>query len=127
MVREGFELLGAFNTSDHLPAPLRNLFDPLRVHERCKRLVPRVYAFVHRIIDEHRAAAAAAARQGINDKEGPAAAAAVADFVDVLLGLQAEEKLSDTDIVSILWVRPNPKHCVKPDPRQPSCSSSSIQ
>ncbi|KAK1302354.1 Cytochrome P450 78A1 [Acorus calamus] len=58
MVREGFELLGAFNWSDHLPW-LGNLFDPQRVNERCARLVPRVREFVSGVIEEHRTKARA--------------------------------------------------------------------
>eukprot|EP00253_Pinus_taeda_P011628 PITA_11628 len=43
MVDEGFQLLGAFNWADHLPW-LRPL-DPLRIHARCARLVPREIIF----------------------------------------------------------------------------------
>lgn len=87
MVREGFELLGAFNIADHMPT-LQSL-DPLRISQRCADLVPRVYAFVSKIIHEHRL------NNGCN--------ADSSDFVNVLLALQAEEKLTDTDLVSILW------------------------
>mgnify|MGYP000742348509 CR=1 FL=1 len=96
MVREGFELLGAFNMSDHLPSAFQSV-DPLRITHRCQQLVPRVYAFVQRIIDDHRSAALAAA--GIDMANSPSSS-----FVDVLLHLQQEEKLADSDIVSILWV-----------------------
>ena len=89
MVREGFELLGAFNMSDHLPSAFQSL-DPLRIRQRCRDLVPRVYAFVH-IIDDHRS-------------HMPRSSSESSSFVDVLLHLQAEEKLADSDIVSILWV-----------------------
>ncbi|KAJ7530353.1 hypothetical protein O6H91_14G000200 [Diphasiastrum complanatum] len=87
MVREGFELLGAFNWADHLPA-LQD-FDPQRIHQRCAKLVPRVYAFVQNIIDEHRW------RSNKDTVES--------DFVDVLLSLEGEVKLNDADIVAVLW------------------------
>ena len=98
MVREGFELLGAFNMSDHLPSAFQSV-DPLRITHRCQQLVPRVYAFVQRIIDDHRSAALAAAAAGVDMANSPSSS-----FVDVLLHLQQEEKLADSDIVSILWV-----------------------
>uniref|UniRef100_A0A0D9XJG6 Uncharacterized protein n=1 Tax=Leersia perrieri TaxID=77586 RepID=A0A0D9XJG6_9ORYZ len=89
MVREGFELLGAFNWSDHLPW-LAHLYDPSHVARRCAKLVPRVQAFVRRVIREHRDAGASAA--GDN-----------ADFVDVLLSLHGDEKLNEDDMVAVLW------------------------
>ena len=87
MVDEGFELLGAFNWADHLPW-LRGL-DPLRIHNRCARLVPRVRSFVKDVIEEHRQ------RHDTADS----------DFVDVLLSLQGEDKLHDDDMIAVLWVR----------------------
>ena len=92
MVREGFELLGAFNMSDHLPSAFQSL-DPLRIRQRCRDLVPRVYAFVQKIIDDHRS------QMPHSSSESESSS-----FVDVLLHLQAEEKLADSDILSILWV-----------------------
>ncbi|KAL0385795.1 UNVERIFIED_CONTAM: cytochrome [Sesamum radiatum] len=49
MVREGFELLGAFNWSDYLPW-LSYFYDPFRVVARCEALVPRVRKLVKGII-----------------------------------------------------------------------------
>jgi hypothetical protein len=92
MVREGFELLGAFNWSDHLPA--LKCFDAQRIHQRCAVLVPQVSAFVQRIIDEHRE------RRVVADEEE----SYQNDFVDVLLGLTGEEKLADEDMIAVLWV-----------------------
>ncbi|TVU30986.1 hypothetical protein EJB05_22647 [Eragrostis curvula] len=89
MVREGFELLGAFNWSDHLPW-LAHLYDPSNVARRCAALVPRVQAFVRGVIDDHR-------------KNSAAAAGDNADFVDVLLSLDGDEKLADDDMVAVLW------------------------
>eukprot|EP01018_Ginkgo_biloba_P003344 Gb_07315 [translate_table: standard] len=87
MVREGYELLGAFNWGDHLP--LLRFLDLQRIRKRCSALVPRVNAFVQKIIDDHRAA--------------PVGHDAEADFVDVLLSLQGNDKLSDSDMVAVLW------------------------
>jgi hypothetical protein len=93
MVREGFELLGAFNWSDHLPW-LAHLYDPSNVTRRCAALVPRVQTFVRGVIDEHR-----------RRRQNSAAVDDNADFVDVLLSLEGDEKLQDDDMVAILWVK----------------------
>lgn len=91
MVREGFELLGAFNWSDHLPW-LAHLYDPSNVARRCAALVPRVQAFVRGVIDEHR-----------HRRQNAAAPDDNADFVDVLLSLEGDEKLGEDDMVAVLW------------------------
>ncbi|KAK6150505.1 hypothetical protein DH2020_015437 [Rehmannia glutinosa] len=53
MVREGFELLGAFNFSDYLPW-LSCFYDPFGIVSRCESLVPRVRKLVNGIIEQHR-------------------------------------------------------------------------
>ncbi|OVA04758.1 Cytochrome P450 [Macleaya cordata] len=85
LVEEGYEILGKQNWSDHLPW-LAGL-DQQKIRFRCSKLVPKVNRFVNRIIAEHRA------RNGGNDR----------DFVDVLLSLQGPDKLSDPDMVAVLW------------------------
>lgn len=93
MVREGYELLGIFNWSDHLP--LLGWLDLQGVRRRCNCLFKRVDSFVRRIIEEHR------------EKRGVRVNGVTAngnDFVDVLLDLEKEEKLSDADMVAVLWV-----------------------
>ncbi|KAK9110599.1 hypothetical protein Sjap_018659 [Stephania japonica] len=95
MVREGFELLGAFNRSDFIPW-LSYFYDPLRVNERCEALVPRVRKLVKKIIDEHRQ------RRGL-EKRSIDQLNDDSDFVDVLLSLDGEEKLTEDDMVSVLW------------------------
>ncbi|KAI9116962.1 hypothetical protein K1719_011961 [Acacia pycnantha] len=90
MVREGFELLGAFNWSDYLPW-LSAIYDPHRINERCTKLVPRVRKFVGSVIEEHRAATASG-NPSDND-----------DFVDVLLSLEGEDKLEENDMIAVLW------------------------
>ncbi|KAF8115756.1 hypothetical protein N665_0025s0208 [Sinapis alba] len=89
IVREGFELLGAFNWSDHLPW-LSYFYDPVRLKQRCSDLVPRINTFVKRIIDEHRASNS----EKIRD---------IGDFVDVLLSLDGDEKLQEDDMIAVLW------------------------
>ncbi|KAG6657449.1 cytochrome P450 78A7-like [Carya illinoinensis] len=89
MVREGFELLGAFNWSDYLPW-MSYFYDPLRINDRCSKLVPRVRKLVLDIIEEHRV-------------KGSTKISDDADFVDVLLSLEGEEKLQEDDMVAVLW------------------------
>ncbi|CAO2819338.1 unnamed protein product [Amaranthus hypochondriacus] len=87
LVQEGYDLLGKLNWSDHLPC--LGLFDVQRIRERCSGLVPRVNRFVTRIISEHRT-------KDHVEEMGQ-------DFVDVLLSLDGPDKLSDADIVAVLW------------------------
>ncbi|TVU04685.1 hypothetical protein EJB05_47815 [Eragrostis curvula] len=89
LVDEGYDLLGQLNWSDHLPWLAR--FDLQRTRARCAALVPRVNRFVSRIIDEHRARL---------EHRGDDA---VMDFTDVLLSLQGADKLSDADMIAVLW------------------------
>lgn len=90
MVKEGFDLLGAFNWSDYIPW-LSYFYDPFRVVERCEALVPRVRKLVRVIIEEHKLSGS----RKVSDN---------ADFVDVLLSLEGEEKLNEDDMVAVLWV-----------------------
>lgn len=92
LVKEGFELLGAFNLADHLP--VLKCLDAQNILQRCAALVPRVTAFVKKIIDEHRQRRDVRATTGESYEE---------DFVDVLLGLTGEEKLSEEDMIAVLW------------------------
>ncbi|KAL7615569.1 hypothetical protein Lser_V15G00148 [Lactuca serriola] len=89
MVREGFELLGAFNWSDHLPW-LNYFYDPFHIKERCMALVPQVKKFIKKIINEHKL------RGSVNLLDD-------SDFVDVLLSLDGQDNLSEDDMVAILW------------------------
>jgi hypothetical protein len=90
MVREGFELLGAFNWADHLPA--LKCLDAQKIHQRCAALVPRVSSFVQKIINSHR------------ERQTAESSSYGTDFVDVLLSLTGEEKLADEDMIAVLWV-----------------------
>ncbi|CAN8312162.1 unnamed protein product [Cochlearia groenlandica] len=90
LVSEGYELLGIFNWSDHFG--LLRWFDFQGVRKRCRALVSQVNTFVGNIIDKHKM------KKMDNNLNGE-----VNDFVDVLLGLQKEEKLSDSDMIAVLW------------------------
>lgn len=92
LVKEGYELLGLFNWGDHLP--FLGWFDLFGIRRRCRSLVERVNLFVGRIIEEHRGRRVDDGGFAVNG-----------DFVDVLLGLEKEERLSDSDMIAILWVR----------------------
>lgn len=87
LVEEGYDLLGKLNWSDHLPW-LAGL-DLQNIRFRCSKLVPRVNQFVSRIIREHRT------QTGHKNHT---------DFVDVLLSLHGTDKLSDHDMIAVLWV-----------------------
>ncbi|MCE2056098.1 hypothetical protein HAX54_044046 [Datura stramonium] len=91
MVKEGFNLLGAFNWSDYLPW-LNFFYDPSVIVRRCEALVPRVRKFIIAIIDEHKRRSSTSKMVFDN-----------ADFVDVLLSLDGEEKLAEDDMVAVLW------------------------
>ncbi|KAE8704899.1 Cytochrome P450 78A1 [Hibiscus syriacus] len=90
MVREGFQLLGAFNWSDYFPW-LSCFYDPFRINQRCLKLVPRVRKLVKGIIEQHQRFSEL---KSLSDND---------DFVDVLLSLDGEEKLQEDDMVSVLW------------------------
>ncbi|KAG9439065.1 hypothetical protein H6P81_019230 [Aristolochia fimbriata] len=95
LVREGYQLLGLFNWGDHFPAFLRWL-DLQGVRKRSRALVSRVNVFVGDIIEEHRRKRRLGrANGGEKEKEG--------DFVDVLLDLKEDERLSDSDMIAVLW------------------------
>ncbi|KAH7857668.1 hypothetical protein Vadar_015216 [Vaccinium darrowii] len=92
LVSEGYELLGVFNWSDHFP--LLGWLDLQGVRKRCRDLVGRVNVFVGKIIEEHRV---------IKRRGGGVLDEGKGDFVDVLLDLENENKLSDSDMVAVLW------------------------
>jgi cytochrome P450 family 78 subfamily A len=92
MVTEGYDLLGGFNWADYVP--LLKWLDPQSVRARCNRLVKKVNMFVGGIIEEHRSRRAS----GFDHDES------TGDFVDVLLDLEGEDKLSDSDMIAVLWV-----------------------
>nr|QNS29967.1 cytochrome P450 [Nothapodytes nimmoniana] len=95
MVREGYELLGIFNWSDHFPVV--GWFDFQGVRKRCRELVLKVNDFVVKIIHEHRLRRVEnkMVLAGVDESSG--------DFVDVLLNLEKENKLNESDMIAVLW------------------------
>ncbi|XP_047172150.1 cytochrome P450 78A5-like [Vigna umbellata] len=92
LVSEGYELLGVFNWSDHFP--LLGWLDLQGVRKRCRNLVEKVNTFVGKIIEEHRVK---------REKGEYVKDEAMSDFVDVLLDLENENKLSQADMIAVLW------------------------
>ncbi|KAK6137075.1 hypothetical protein DH2020_029186 [Rehmannia glutinosa] len=86
LVEQGYHLLGLLNWSDHLSFIAD--FDIQKIRFRCSRIVPRVNRFVGRIIAEHKAGNGGEINR---------------DFVDVLLSLQGADRLSDSDMIAVLW------------------------
>ncbi|KAK7349399.1 hypothetical protein VNO77_06733 [Canavalia gladiata] len=85
LVEQGYDLLGTLNWGDHIPF-LRD-FDLQKIRFTCSNLVPKVNRFVGTIIADHRADITQTNR----------------DFVHVLLSLQEPDKLSDSDMIAVLW------------------------
>ncbi|KAL0432027.1 UNVERIFIED_CONTAM: cytochrome [Sesamum radiatum] len=71
---------------------LSYFYDPSHIVERCEALVPRVRRLVKAIIVQH---------QLKNQSEN--AISDNADFVDVLLSLDGDEKLNEDDMIAVLW------------------------
>lgn len=84
MVEQGYHLLGLLNWSDHLSFLAD--FDIQKIRLSCSRLVPRVNRFVGQII---------------TDRSGGGGGG---DFLDVLLSLPEPHRLSDSDMIAVLWV-----------------------
>ncbi|GMP97392.1 hypothetical protein CsSME_00045668 [Camellia sinensis var. sinensis] len=93
LVSEGYELLGIFNWSDHFP--LLGLLDLQGVRKGCRELVSRVNVFVGKIIEEHRFKRA---KNG-----GVVGGGDDDDFIDVLLDLENDNKLSDSDMIGVFF------------------------
>uniref|UniRef100_A0A0D3AQF7 Cytochrome P450 n=1 Tax=Brassica oleracea var. oleracea TaxID=109376 RepID=A0A0D3AQF7_BRAOL len=93
-VSEGYELLGIFNWSDHFPGA--RWLDLQGVRRRCRSLVGEVNVFVGNIIDDHisKRSLHDSQEEEITDED---------DFVDVLLGMQGNSKLSNSDMIAVLW------------------------
>lgn len=91
LVSEGYKLLGIFNWSDHFP--ILGWLDLQGVRKRCRNLVSKVNVFVGKIIDEHRM-----------NRVGGAVDDGIGDFVDVLLDLEKDHKINDSDMIAVLWV-----------------------
>lgn len=94
LVSEGYELLGIFNWSDHFLG--MRWLDLQGVRKRCRSLVGKVNVFVGKIINDHKSKSSLHENQKRSINDG--------DFVDVLLGIQGSSRLSDSDMVAVLWV-----------------------
>ncbi|KAL5219434.1 hypothetical protein ABZP36_020118 [Zizania latifolia] len=94
MVKEGYDLLGTFNWGDHVP--LLRLLDVHGVRRRSRALASRVRVFVKKIIEEHRRGRREKNGGGGDDDDDR-------DFVDVLLGLEGEERMEEDDMIAVLW------------------------
>ncbi|XP_078433920.1 cytochrome P450 78A5-like [Wolffia australiana] len=86
MVKEGYELIGAFNWGDHFP--MGSLLDFHGVGRRCRKLADKVKLVVGELINERRYTS------GLGEGN---------DFLSVLLSLPEEERISDYDMTAILW------------------------
>ncbi|XXG49881.1 hypothetical protein AAC387_Pa02g3934 [Persea americana] len=84
MVKEGYDLIAKFNWGDYFPL---GFLDFHGVRKRCHNLALKVKDFVGQIIEERR-------------REGECMGD---DFLSVLLTLPEEERLSDSDMVAVLW------------------------
>ncbi|MED6132702.1 hypothetical protein PIB30_021390 [Stylosanthes scabra] len=98
LVREGYDLLGAFNWSDHFP--LLGWLDLQGVRKRCRNLVMKVDDFVGNIILEHRMKRVDHEHKNTANEEEEES---LDDFVDVLLSLEKQSKLQHSDMIAILW------------------------
>ncbi|XP_047327983.1 cytochrome P450 78A5-like [Impatiens glandulifera] len=86
-VSEGYKLLGTFNLSDHFP--ILGWLDVQGVRRRSRKLVSKVDGFVRKIIDDH---------SMVTDQDNNHGY-----FVDVLLDLERENKITRSDMVAVLW------------------------
>ncbi|KAH6781684.1 cytochrome P450 [Perilla frutescens var. frutescens] len=96
LVNEGYELLGIFNWSDHFP--FLGWLDLQGVRRRSSRLVEKVNVFVGKIVEEHRIKRAKMNEQVMRENDDDSH-----DFVDVLLDLEKENRLSHSDMIAVLW------------------------
>nr|WAW38269.1 CYP78A377 [Plumbago zeylanica] len=106
LVREGYELLGIFNWSDHFP--LLGWLDIQGVRKRCRSLAERVNVFVGRILDDHKEARRRSRNGGASDSavllfSNSEEIDSSKDFVDVLLDLDGESAVIDSDMIAVLW------------------------
>ncbi|XP_028772207.1 cytochrome P450 78A5-like [Neltuma alba] len=87
MVKEGYELIVQFNWEDYFPF---KFMDFGRVKRKCQKLAGKVTRVVGQMVEERKTSAK------LNGEEDN-------DFLGALLSLPKEERLSDSDIVAILW------------------------
>lgn len=86
MVKEGYGLVSEFNWEDYFPVRFLDFYG---VKRRCHELAGKVKAVVGRIVEEKK-------RVGTGEGGGN-------DFLSSLISLPEEDKLSDSDMVAVLW------------------------
>ncbi|WCJ38758.1 Cytochrome P450 78A5 [Euphorbia peplus] len=86
-VKEGYELISKFNLEDYFPK-IRFL-DFFGVKRRCYKLASKVNCLVGEIVSDRR-------RNGDEVSSG-------SDFLSALLSLPQQEKLSESDMIPVLW------------------------
>lgn len=102
LVKEGYAVLGMLNWGDHFP--VLGWLDLQGVRKRCRSLVGEVKVFVGKIIQEHRDKRRRPLLNNNNNQDDDHMISTEGDFVDVLLGLEEENKLTDSDMIALLWV-----------------------
>ncbi|GAB4829351.1 hypothetical protein Ancab_019021 [Ancistrocladus abbreviatus] len=85
MVKQGYELISAFNLEDYFPF---GFLDFLGVKRSCHRLSGKVTQVVSQIIEERKRCEDLSSRN---------------DFLSVLLSLPQQDQLKDADMVAVLW------------------------
>ncbi|GLU06204.1 hypothetical protein SLE2022_232540 [Rubroshorea leprosula] len=91
MVREGYELISEFNWEDYFPVRFLDFYG---VKRRCHELAGKVRGVVGRTVEERKRAAAAGDGDGLGSGN---------DFLSALLSLPVEDRLSDSDMIAVLW------------------------
>ncbi|KAK6930822.1 Cytochrome P450 [Dillenia turbinata] len=86
MVEEGYDLIAKFNGNDYFPFLFLDFYG---VRKRCHRLAARVRSLADKIVRK---------TKGDENSNGDRN-----DFLSVLLSLPMEDRLSDSDIVAVLW------------------------
>ena len=98
MVKEGYELISKFNLEDYFPLGFLDFFG---VKRKCHKLAAEVNSVVGQIVKERKRSLGSTEEwhnlRGITDHENN-------DFLSALLALPKEDRLSDSDMVAILWV-----------------------
>ncbi|KAF9601160.1 hypothetical protein IFM89_017108 [Coptis chinensis] len=84
MIKEGYELIGRYNWEDYFSFGFLDFYG---VRRRCYKLAARVNCIVTEIIKERKKVEC----KGRND------------FLSILLNLAEEDRLSDSDMVAVLW------------------------
>ncbi|KAK7359382.1 hypothetical protein VNO77_01340 [Canavalia gladiata] len=85
MVKEGYELIAKFNLEDYFPLKFLDFYG---VKRRCHKLAAKVTSVVGQIVEDRRR------DDGFFGHN---------DFLSTLLSLPKVERLSDSDMVAILW------------------------